>query len=77
MQTFSDKLQDFISWISEQPTFPMKKILVMGDIHANFPALKAIQNRVREEKFHRIINTGDFTVYGTFPNEVVQRNNFV
>jgi len=50
----------------------MKKILVMGDIHANFPALKAIQSRVREEKFHRIVNTGDFTVYGTFPNEVVR-----
>jgi putative phosphoesterase len=50
----------------------MKKILVMGDIHSNFPALKAIQNHVREEKFHRIINTGDFTVYGTYPNEVIQ-----
>lgn len=50
----------------------MKKILVMGDIHSNFPALKAIQNHVRKETFHRIMNTGDFTVYGTHPNEVVQ-----
>jgi putative phosphoesterase len=50
----------------------MKKILVMGDIHANFPALKAIENRVGKESFHRIVNTGDFTVYGTYPNEVVQ-----
>ncbi len=50
----------------------MKKILVVGDIHANFPALKAIENHVQKETFHRIVNTGDFTVYGTYPNEVVQ-----
>jgi len=50
----------------------MKKILVMSDIHANFPALKAVENHVRKETFHQIVNTGDFTVYGTYPNEVVQ-----
>lgn len=50
----------------------MKKILVLGDIHANYPALQAIQNYVRESRFDRIINTGDFTVYGTFPNETIQ-----
>ena len=50
----------------------MKKMLVLGDIHANFPALKAIENHVGKESFHRIVNTGDFTVYGTYPNEVAQ-----
>ncbi len=50
----------------------MKKILVMGDIHANFPALTAIEKHVGRQKFHRIVNTGDFTVYGTYPNEVIE-----
>jgi putative phosphoesterase len=50
----------------------MKKILVLGDIHANYPALKAIQSYVRTYRFDRIINTGDFTVYSTFPNETIQ-----
>lgn len=44
----------------------------MGDIHANYPALKAIQDYVRAEKFHRIVNTGDFTVFGPFPNETIK-----
>ncbi len=50
----------------------MKKILVLGDIHANYPALLAIRKYVREYRFDRIINTGDFTVYNTFPNETIQ-----
>jgi putative phosphoesterase len=50
----------------------MKKILVLGDIHANYPALKAIQEYIRPDQFDRIINTGDFTVYSTFPNETIQ-----
>lgn len=49
----------------------MKKLLVVGDIHANYPALKAVENYVRPEKFHGIVNTGDFTVFGTFPNETI------
>jgi putative phosphoesterase len=50
----------------------MKKVLVLGDIHANFPALQAIWRYVRKYRFDRIINTGDFTVYSTFPNETIQ-----
>lgn len=50
----------------------MKKVLILGDIHANFPALQAIWRYVREYRFDRIINTGDFTVYSTFPNETIQ-----
>jgi putative phosphoesterase len=50
----------------------MKKILVLGDIHANYPALQAVWGYVRKYRFDRIINTGDLTVYGTFPNETIQ-----
>jgi len=50
----------------------MKKILIVGDIHANYPALKAIQSHVRAYRFDRIINTGDITVYSTFPNETIE-----
>jgi len=50
----------------------MKKILVLGDIHGNYPALQAIWNYVQEYRFDRIINTGDLTVYSTFPNETIQ-----
>ena len=50
----------------------MKKILILGDIHANYRALKAIQTYIRPDRFDRIVNTGDFTVYSTFPNETIQ-----
>ena len=46
----------------------MKKLLLLGDIHANYPALKTIQNYIHPDRFDQIINTGDFTVYSTFPN---------
>ena len=50
----------------------MKKILLLGDIHANYPALKAIEKYIKPDRFDHIINTGDFTVYSTFPNETIQ-----
>ncbi len=50
----------------------MKKLLLLGDIHANYPALNAIEKYIQPERFDRIINTGDFTVYSTFPNETIQ-----
>ena len=50
----------------------MKRILIVGDIHANYPALKAIQSHVRAYRFDKIINTGDITVYSTFPNETIE-----
>ena len=48
------------------------KILVLGDIHANYPALLAVKNHVRHIRFDKIINTGDLTVYSPFPNETIQ-----
>ena len=50
----------------------MTKILLLGDIHANYPALEAIINYIQPERFDWIVNTGDFTVYSTFPNETIQ-----
>ena len=50
----------------------MKKMLILGDIHANYPALRAIWHYVQPAKFDRIINTGDMTVYSTFPNETIK-----
>jgi putative phosphoesterase len=50
----------------------MKKLLLLGDIHANYPALKAIGKYIKPDRFDWIINTGDFTVYSTFPNETTK-----
>lgn len=50
----------------------MKKILLLGDIHGNYPAFKAILKYIQPEQFDWIVNTGDFTVYSTFPNETIQ-----
>lgn len=53
-------------------TAHMKRILVVGDIHANYPALKSIQSHTKACRFDRIVNTGDTVVYGTHPNETVE-----
>lgn len=50
----------------------MKKMLILGDIHANYPALKAIWHYVQPARFDLVINTGDSTVYGTFPNQTIK-----
>jgi len=49
----------------------MKEILLLGDVHANYPALKAIGDYLQLDRFDRVINTGDLTVYSTFPNETI------
>jgi len=50
----------------------MKTLLLLGDVHANYPALNAIERYVQPQRFDRIVNTGDLTVYSTFPNETIQ-----
>jgi putative phosphoesterase len=47
------------------------KILVISDIHGNFPALEAVARQCGDESFAMIINCGDATVYATFPNETL------
>jgi len=47
------------------------KILLISDIHGNFPALEAVEQQVKDESFDLIINNGDLTVYAPFPNETI------
>ena len=48
------------------------KILLIGDIHANLPALKAVLNDARKHKYQQIWNLGDFVGYYPFPNQVIE-----
>jgi len=48
-----------------------KRILLISDIHANFPALEAVAAHCRATTFDIIVNCGDTTVYATFPNETL------
>ena len=54
------------------PASPMKEILLLSDVHANYPALKAVGKSLDLDRFDKIINAGDITVYSTFPNETIQ-----
>lgn len=47
------------------------KILLISDIHANFPALQAIIAHFKNTSFDAICNCGDSIVYGPFPNETL------
>ena len=47
-------------------------ILVLADIHGNYPALAAVDCFFQVKRFDLIINCGDSTVYGPFPNETLQ-----
>ncbi len=46
-------------------------ILLIADIHANFPALAAIDTHFVDRPFDAVINAGDSVVYGPFPNETL------
>jgi len=52
--------------------FPMKVALI-GDVHANLPALEAVLQDARKRRAEAVWNVGDFVGYGPFPEEVVQR----
>ncbi len=47
------------------------RILLISDLHANFPALEAISRRFSPASFDLILNGGDSLVYGPFPNETI------
>ncbi len=47
------------------------RILLISDIHANFPALEAISKRFPPSSFELILNGGDSLVYGPFPNQTI------
>jgi putative phosphoesterase len=48
-----------------------QRILLISDIHGNYPALTAIGSYFATTKFDKIINCGDSTVYAPFPNETI------
>jgi len=48
------------------------KVALIGDIHANLPALEAVLAHIQEQGIEKIWNVGDFVGYGAFPDEVVQ-----
>ncbi len=49
------------------------KIALIGDVHANLPALEAVLNHARGSGADQIWNSGDFVGYNAFPEQVVQR----
>lgn len=49
------------------------KVALVGDIHANLPALDAVLAHAQGQGAEAVWNVGDFVGYGAFPEEVVQR----
>jgi predicted phosphodiesterase len=52
---------------------PVKKLLLLADIHSNTLALNAIFDKVQEEvgKIDYIFGLGDYVGYSCYPNEVI------
>jgi putative phosphoesterase len=48
------------------------KIALIGDVHANLPALEAVLTHARQMNVKAIWNVGDFVGYGAYPDEVVK-----
>ena len=48
------------------------KIALLGDVHANLPALESVLAHASSQNVSTFWNTGDFLGYGAFPNEVVE-----
>lgn len=49
------------------------KIALIGDVHANLPALEAVLDHAHRQDVEAIWNTGDWVGYNAFPDEVVRR----
>jgi len=49
------------------------QVALLGDVHANLPALEAVLEHARRRDVEAIWNVGDFLGYGAFPDEVVKR----
>jgi putative phosphoesterase len=45
-------------------------VALLGDIHANLPALEAVVAHAQTHGAEQFWNTGDFLGYGAFPNEI-------
>lgn len=46
---------------------------MLGDIHANLPALEAVLVHARQHRVEAIWSVGDLVGYGAFPEQVVER----
>jgi putative phosphoesterase len=49
------------------------KVALIGDVHANLPALETVLAHARRQDVEAIWHVGDFVGYGAFPDQVVQR----
>jgi putative phosphoesterase len=49
------------------------KIALIGDVHANLPALESVLAHIRQQNVTAVWNTGDFVGYNAFPNEVINQ----
>ena len=48
------------------------KVALIGDVHANLPALEAVLAHARKQGVEAIWNVGDWVGYNAFPNEVIE-----
>lgn len=49
------------------------KIALIGDVHANLPALETVLAHAKKQGAAAIWNVGDWVGYNAFPNEVIER----
>ena len=49
------------------------KLIVLGDVHGNLPALEKCLVEARREGFDRLLHAGDLVGYGRDTDEVIQR----
>jgi len=48
------------------------KIVILGDIHGNLPALEVCFEKAEEDGYDWIVHTGDVVGYGPFPAECIE-----
>lgn len=49
------------------------RVALIGDVHANLPALEAVLEHAEAQGVEAVWNVGDFVGYNAFPEEVVRR----
>lgn len=53
------------------PALMPTRVLLLADIHGNYPALQAIAQELDTTSFDYIVNCGDSVVYAPFPSETL------
>lgn len=67
-QSFGDNSASYTRFVKEG----IMKIALIGDIHANLPALEAVLEHAHQHGVDEIWSVGDIVGYGAFPDEVVK-----